>query len=205
MARKRKCKNCSNYIEKEEGFITPTNMFFCSRDCAFKYSILASKKMQEKQRKKKLREFRKKEKLERKEKREKKLKLKPIAYWRNRAQNAFNAYIRERDINLGCISCGAITADAWHAGHWLSRGAHPELAFDERNCHKQCNQCNIHKSGNVLEYRKNLIIKIGLAEVEDLESKKPLNKYTKEDFQAIEKKYKAKLKKLKEKHAMSQV
>ena len=77
------------------------------------------------------------------------------------AQNAFNAYIRERDKTLPCISCGRHHQGQYHAGHYQTVGSHPELRFSELNVHKQCSVCNNHKSGNIVEYRINLIKKIG--------------------------------------------
>ena len=77
-----------------------------------------------------------------------------------------------------------------------SVGGNPELRFEELNCHKQCAPCNNHLSGNVGEYRINLINKIGLEQVEWLEGPHELQKLTCEDLKAIELKYKKKLKAL---------
>jgi hypothetical protein len=74
----------------------------------------------------------------------------------NEAQKEFNAYIREVDKNEPCISCQRFHDGQYHAGHYLSVGAHPELRFNEDNCHKQCSVCNNHLSGNQLNYRKEL-------------------------------------------------
>lgn len=73
----------------------------------------------------------------------------------------FNQFIRLRDKDLPCISCGRYHQEQWHAGHYRSVGACPELRFDEMNVHKQCSVCNNYKSGNLTEYRLNLIRKIG--------------------------------------------
>jgi len=56
-----------------------------------------------------------------------------------------------------------------HAGHYRSVGAHPELRFEPDNCHAQCAQCNNFMSGNLLNYRANLLNKIGQERVEWLE------------------------------------
>ena len=84
----------------------------------------------------------------------------------------------------------------WHAGHYRSIGAAPELRYDERNIHKQCAPCNTHKSGNAIEYRIRLIQKIGLAEVEALECEHPPRKYTVDDLIDIKRHYKDKLRAL---------
>lgn len=115
---------------------------------------------------------------------------------RRAAQAAFNAYIRERDKDLPCISCQRHHEGQYHAGHYLSRGAHPELAFEESNCHKQCAPCNNHLSGNIARYRINLIEKIGQKKVDWLEGPHDSVKYTAEELRAIEKLYKQKRKEL---------
>lgn len=113
------------------------------------------------------------------------------------AQAAVNAYVRERDRDLPCISCGRFHQGQWHAGHYLSRGAHPELALDERNLAKQCQPCNTHLSGNQLEYRKGLIARYGIDHVEWLEGPHEAKKYTIDDLKAIRDEYKQKLKAIK--------
>lgn len=117
------------------------------------------------------------------------------------AQAAFNAFIRYRDKGLPCISCGRmpnfsahIGGSGIHAGHYLSVGAHPELRFEELNVHIQCVHCNIHKSGNAIDYRVGLIKKIGVEKTEWLEGPHTPQKYSLEDLREIEAKYKSRLK-----------
>lgn len=113
------------------------------------------------------------------------------------AQAAFNAFIRERDKDLPCVSCGRVHNGQYHAGHYRTVGSCPELRFEELNNHKQCAPCNNHLSGNLINYRRNLIIKIGLEKVEWLEGPHPPLKLTIEDIRAIKAKYKQLLKDLK--------
>lgn len=113
------------------------------------------------------------------------------------AQDAFNAFIRARDHDQPCISCGVknppmTSGGQWDAGHYLSRGAYPELRFNEDNCHKQCKKCNggggrfAHKARTVSEqYRENLIHRIGLERVEALEGPHPPLQATVEDLISI--------------------
>ena len=62
----------------------------------------------------------------------------------------FNPYIRLRDRDLPCVSCGRSDSEIdysgvggkWDCGHYKTRGAFPELRFDERNAAKQCKKCN---------------------------------------------------------------
>lgn len=120
--------------------------------------------------------------------------VKPRSQWLREAQTAFNAWIRKRDEGQTCISCQRQHTGQWHAGHYVSTGARPELRFDERNCHLQCQPCNTHLSGNLVLYRANLIRKIGLAEVERLEGPQTPRKYTIDDLRKIRDDYRARMK-----------
>lgn len=111
--------------------------------------------------------------------------LKTRSDWLKEAQAAFNLYIRERDKDKPCISCQRHHTGQYHAGHYRSVGACPELRFDFDNVHKQCSVCNNHKSGNLIEYRINLLARIGSAAVEWLESPHQCRKYTIEELQEI--------------------
>lgn len=124
-------------------------------------------------------------------------KLKSRATWAREAQAAVNAFIRLRDADLPCISCGRHHQGQYHAGHYLSVGARPELRFVEANIHKQCQPCNTHLSGNAVLYRKALIEKIGLDGVEWLEGPTPSRKLSIDDLKDIKQKYTAKAKQLK--------
>ena len=137
-------------------------------------------------------------------------KLKTRADYLKEAQQAFNAWVRERDADQPCICCGSygagedwLTGGKWDAGHFLSRGSHPELRFEPDNCHKQLKSCNAgsskyaRKGRTVAEgYRERLIIKIGLARVEWLEGPHEPRHYTIEELQAITAHYRAEQRKL---------
>lgn len=116
----------------------------------------------------------------------------------DKAQRAFNAYICERDAHLPCIDCSCLNALQWHAGHYKTRGAHPELAFEETNCHKQCATCNTDGFRGQAKYRKNLVKKIGIGAVEWLERDHPPKHFTIDDFDDLKKTYKQKLQQLRE-------
>jgi hypothetical protein len=178
----KKCKvrDCCNY------FIPRSSMHsVCGPACASK--LVRDKR--EREETKKLQEQRKKD-------RETRDKLKTRAEWLKEAQAAFNAYIRARDADQPCISCGRHHTGQWHAGHYLSRGARPELAMHPDNCHKQCAPCNTHLSGNLVLYRVNLINKIGLDRVEWLEGPHEPLKLAVTDIKAIRDKYRALAKQL---------
>lgn len=122
--------------------------------------------------------------------------LKSRSDWLKEAQTAFNAFIRERDMDLPCISCGRFHDGQYHAGHYKSVGANPELRFNEDNCHKQCAPCNNHLSGNIANYRPNLILKIGQTALDSIEGENALQKLTIEQIKDIKSEYKKKLKEL---------
>lgn len=134
-----------------------------------------------------------------KQRRETREKLKTRGDWLKEAQSAFNAYVRHRDAHLPCISCGRFHNGQWHAGHYLSTGARPNLRFEEGNVHRQCQPCNTHLSGNLINYRVGLIEKIGLDRVEALECDHEPRKFTVDELKEIKARYVRMLKELKEK------
>lgn len=124
-------------------------------------------------------------------------KLKSRRDWSNEAQAAFNAWVRARDAGKPCISCQRHHAGQIHAGHYLSRGARPELAYEPDNCHAQCAPCNVHLSGNVALYRMNLVQLIGSDRMDWLEGPHEPKHYTVDDLKAIRDTYRAKARQLK--------
>lgn len=91
------------------------------------------------------------------------------------AESHFNKFVRLRDSKDGfgnCISSGRllkVPSMEAHCGHYYPAGPYPRLRFNEDNCHLQSRADNYFKSGNLHEYRKNLIRKIGLERVEALD------------------------------------
>ena len=142
------------------------------------------------------REQRKREKEARAKWRERKAEVKPLKHWEDLTQRVVNDYIRERDRNLPCISCGTWTTVQWEAGHFRSRGKASHLRYHEDNIHAQCHHCNVHLSGNQQQYRINLIAKIGAERVEALENNNTPHRYTREELDAIRKRYRALLREL---------
>lgn len=106
------------------------------------------------------------------------------------ADRAFMAWVRERDRLAGhaCISSGKPldwSGNQVDAGHYRSRGAASHLRYDPRNCHAQSKYENRHRAGNAVEYRKGLIERIGLAEVEALEADNEPHHWTREELREI--------------------
>jgi len=175
----RKCCGCKERFPSDSMIRLPVG-YFHSVDCSIQY---ANKKTAVKSKK-----------VHAKQKRDFYAKDKPFRA--KAAQKAFNAFIRARDTGQPCISCQRHHSGQYHAGHYKTAGGNPELKFEELNCHLQCSPCNNHLSGNIGEYRKNLIIKIGLSNVEWLEGPHELKRYSAQDYKEIETEYKEKMKSL---------
>ncbi|MGQ7956491.1 recombination protein NinG [Pseudomonas sp. SP16.1] len=158
---------------------------WCSPDCA----VVIARAKQDKQRKALAQ-------VERREIRVRKQQIKGRGEYLKEAQQAFNAYIRERDRLLPCISCGRHHQGKYDAGHYRTVGSNPALRFEPMNCHKQCVPCNQHKSGDIVNYRINLVAKIGADAVAWLEGPHEPKKYTIEDLQQIKTEYRQKLREL---------
>ena len=172
MARKKKCKSrdCGKWF-----YTLPDlpDASVCSPDCGLLYG----------------RELRLK--ADDKAHRARKLVLRSKSDWLKLCQKEFNAFIRLRDMNEPCISCGRWHQGQWHASHYRAVGGlGSPLRFNELNCHRACSVCNNHKSGNLLEYRIALIKKIGLPLVEWLEKDYPSQNWKTEDIKWLTKYYK---------------
>ncbi|MGY3026225.1 hypothetical protein ACVWXR_004060 [Pseudomonas lurida] len=142
--------------------------------------------------------------VERREIKVRKEKLKSRADHLREAQTVVNEYVRLRDAHLPCISCDStpndgdlMTGSRWDAGHYRSVGACPELRFEPLNIHRQCVKCNRNLSGNAVEYRIRLVLRIGAEKVAWLEGLHPACKYTVEEIKAIKAKYRAMTRELK--------
>jgi len=124
---------------------------------------------------------------ERKDHREAKQKAKTLTEWLDDAQAWVNRYIRLRDANEPCISCGTTNQNIQYAaGHYRTRKAASHLRFNHDNLHKQCNNyCNQQLSGNIVNYRPALIRKIGIERVEAIENDNIIKRWTIEDAKEI--------------------
>ena len=170
-ARKKKCKGCG------DKFTPPPNLLrasVCSPVCG----IAVGREMRAK--------------AERRAHRKRKEGLRSKSDWLKLAQKEFNAYIRLRDMNEPCISCGRYHQGQYHAGHYRPVGGMcgQALRFNEINCHRQCSVCNNWQSGRLTDYRIGLIKKIGIELVEWLEKDHPEPaKWSIEEIQAIRRYY----------------
>lgn len=176
---RRTCKIC-----KTKFTATFDNVWWCCPEHGAQYGLQELERKREKQRVAK-------EKADRIAWRKRKAAVKPLRHWEDVTQRVVNDYIRERDHDLPCISCGTFDTVQWEAGHYRSRGKASHLRYTEDNINKQCHHCNVQLSGNQQQYRIRLIRKIGPERVEALENNNTPHRYTIEELEAIRKHYSA--------------
>ncbi|MEC4239131.1 recombination protein NinG [Pseudomonas sp. DSV-1] len=193
IAKQPKPKTCRNTACSIKFVPQRLGQAVCSPACA-----LATKDVNQQKARKSLAQ------VERREIKVRKEKLKSRADHLREAQAAVNEFIRLRDAHLPCISCDSqpndhdlMTGSRWDAGHYRSVGACPELRFEPLNIHRQCVRCNRNLSGNAVEYRIRLVLRIGAEKVDWLEGPHPARKYTVDEIKAIKADYRAKTRELK--------
>lgn len=174
--KQKKCKQCKELFEPERQMQS-----CCGIPCSIEYAKAQKIKRDGTEKRKALKAFNDSDK----------------SVLKRKAIQVFNEYIRKRDNKLPCVSCGYKDgARQIHAGHYRPAGNVAILRFDERNVHAQCSICNNHLSGNLVNYRKELIIRIGLNQVEELEATNQPKSYNIDEYAEIIKTYKAKIKQL---------
>lgn len=111
-----------------------------------------------------------------------------------KCQKVFNEYIRQRDKDKGCISCGGQVQEA---GHYFSQGHHSALRFNEMNTNGQCTRCNCFLHGNLIHYRAGLVKRYGESKVLLLESsvRKAVKKWSRFEIEALIEHYQTEIKK----------
>ncbi|HHE3622244.1 TPA: recombination protein NinG [Pasteurella multocida] len=176
----RKCKICGEKFQTN--FL---NVQWCSPECGVKLARQRLEKEKEKAAKK-----RKKE--EKKRIEETKERMKTTTTLLSETQSAVNKYIRLRDRNKCCISCGRpLVAEqlggGFDAGHYRSRGSAPHLRFYTLNIHGQCKKCNRYHGGNYHQFRIGLIERLGIEKVEQIEADQRPRHYSKDDLRRIKK------------------
>jgi len=154
--KQRKCRNpeCKRLFTPQNGFHV-----YCDYKCVLKG--LAEKYQADE---KLLKKASQREKIEQKELQ------KTHSDYLNDLQAVFNTFIRWRDKGLPCISCGTTSNVKYDAGHYYAMGNYQALRFNEDNVHLQCsNSCNVHKRGNLHEYRSGLLERIGITKLQWLD------------------------------------
>lgn len=183
-AKAKKCKNPACGVSFKPSFSTAQKV--CSWTCG-----LAIKDVNQEKARKSLAQ------IERREIKARKEKLKSRADHMRETQVVFNEWIRLRDAALPCVSCGRHHEGQYHAGHYRTVGANPELRFEPLNVWKQCAPCNNHKSGDIVNYRIELVKRIGADKVDWLEGPHEPKRYTIEELKTIKAEYRAKTREFK--------
>ncbi len=112
----------------------------------------------------------------------------------NKAQKVVNKWIRDRDSEDGyftCISDNKVyPVEQMNAGHYVPQGSCSFLRFHEWNINGEAAKNNAFNDFHLIGYRKNLIEKIGLENVEWLEANvHTKKKWTREELLEIIEKY----------------
>lgn len=169
-ATNRKCTTCRKKVPAEEALVSSLRAF-CSYECL--RSFTNSKKGQEVVQKAKKQDLR-----------ERKESIKTLPTRIKEAQVAFNRYVRIRDENKPCISCGSEPVQQRvggmrDCGHYLSRGAHGNrVRYRLDNTASQCVHCNRYLSGNVANFRLGLIDRWGIDRITALENDRKVVKFS---------------------------
>ena len=124
-------------------------------------------------------------------------KKKTLGKLKQETQKVFNAWIRQRDEGLPCISCGK--HKLLQAGHYFAVGGYDGLRFDPDNVHGECAGCNCFNESHLIGYGINLKARIGKVRRDNLleraaEYKKNGYKFSRSELQEIKEKYQSKLK-----------
>lgn len=195
---RRKCAHCRQWFHPvREGQVV------CGFECASVIGKKHAEKAREAAKARAVKRQRTEEKVGRQRRAVRRIELKPIRHWVQMTQRAFNDWRREMLLTAGhgCISCGTKTAFAWHAGHYRTTAAAPQLRFNPDNVWLQCSACNVHKSGNIGAYRAALVELIGEERVLALENNNETHPYTREELDCIRAKARTDLRALKQQEA----
>jgi hypothetical protein len=83
--------------------------------------------------------------------------LENLSYWKKILQAQINSIVRLIDKDCPCISSGRAYRTDDQAGHFYSVGSTPALRFNLLNLWSQSIRDNMHNSGNLLNYREQLV------------------------------------------------
>lgn len=154
--KRKKCKNCKKYFKQTYS----TLQVCCSTKCAIEYSK-AKKEKQQNDLNKLRQETKQRDKIT--------TLIKSVAI-------ICHKYIRLRDKNKPCISCGTPYKPDFDAGHFYPAGKFSTLKFNENNIHGQCIKCNRFNEGNESEYRTNLHLRLSNEQINELDELARLEK-----------------------------
>lgn len=199
----RKCKVCKAVFAPMKAM-----QQVCGFGCAIELGVAAKKKAQRMEQIK-----------ERRADKVKRESQKTRGQWLAEAKTAIQRFRRLDELSMGsgCMSCGRSQKEvqgtdgwkpggAWDGGHYMSKGARPELALEPLNIWLQCKSCNsgshyhARKGYTVnASFRVNLIERLGIHQVEWLEGPHEPNHYTVDELKTIKKHYQELAKELRSK------
>jgi hypothetical protein len=122
--------------------------------------------------------------------------------WEKILEALVNKFVRLRDADKPCISCGAPAGHyTMSAGHLYPAGSYKNIRFNLWNVNGQCwYNCNKNKHGNINAYRIGLSQRIGaenLAELDQLAQQE--RRYTIPEIQEMIQEFKGKIKEIEKK------
>lgn len=97
-------------------------------------------------------------------------KAKSLPKLKSELQLLVNAYIRKRDENKPCISCG-LPKENKQAGHYFATQGYDGLRFDPDNINGECPGCNCFDESHLIGYGDNLKERIGIERFEALKQR----------------------------------
>lgn len=112
-------------------------------------------------------------------------KIIPLPRLLKKTQIVFNRWIRERDKDKGCISCGSQVTEA---GHYYSQGHHSSLRFNEVNTNGQCTRCNCFLHGSLIHYGAGLKKRYSEQQISLLDSiatRNPVKRWSRTELELI--------------------
>ena len=140
------------------------------------------------------------EKEQRKRTKEERESMKSISRLIQEAREPFQKWIRFRDANEPCISCGTTNAEIWDGSHFFKAEIYTGLIFNEVNVNKSCDRCNRFLGGNESGYRLGLVKKYGekvVSELEEAANNLRQYKFSREEIKNIKTKYQKLLREIK--------
>lgn len=171
--KKKVCVECKSEFEPSK-----TTQKVCSIKCSISYAKNQSEKKAAKEWTKTKREWKEKNK-------SKSQKIQDV-------RKPFQMWIRMRDKDQPCISCGTYNSDIWDGGHYSKAEVYTGMIFNENNCHKQCRKCNKYLDGNESNYRIGLVKRIGedaVIEIENIRDSLRVYEWSDEELKKIKDKY----------------
>lgn len=136
-----------------------------------------------------------------KKRRKSKPKKKDARYWRKKAKESFQKFVRIRDANkdgiCSCVTCGrqVVYNRNCDGGHYRSAKFNA-TCFDERNCHAQCKSCNMSRMDMIetlQEYERQIDLKYGKGSAEQLRiTSLTTKRYSSAEYEGLYKYFKEK-------------